>query len=222
MIEQSPTACFFGRTQYGRYFSGTKLFRVLRRLPSVVANLRWQSSFLWFLMRSRSTRALLVRQPVLPFKYLSHDYLCLAAGEITPESRASALAYHYAFLRSFYKEDFLAQMYGTGVVLSTIQAESQAYTVHLQASGPCYEEGELSLFFRAANVDVYCISFSFVPGDLIGLDVPTLILVSRVPCPGKIGFLSRDPRGHEDPGQPHLAEVHLCPAGRNRPGVGRP
>jgi len=159
-----------------RYLSFSKAWRVLVRIPTLLANLPAQYA-VFQALSSCKMRALTFRQPVLPFKYLRENYLLRG---LTISARATALIYNYRYLRDMLRDDLLSKVLYDRVALYEMLEENHRYVVDLNISSPCYNEGELSLSFKMDDLTLYLLSFTFVPGEIVGIDAPTVILVSRL------------------------------------------
>lgn len=159
-----------------RYWSYSKAWRGLGRIPTLLVNLPTQYAVLQTLS-SPPMRELAYRQPILPFKYLSKNYLVRG---LTISARASALIYNYRYLHATLCDDFLRKVLYDRVVLYELLEENNHYVVDLNLSSPLYNEGELSLSFKMGDLILYLLSFTFVPGEIVGLAAPTVILVSRL------------------------------------------
>ena len=158
------------------YLSSSKIWRVIVRIPTLLANLPLQYE-VFRAFWSFKMRALAFRQPILPFKYLRTNYL--VRGLTIPE-RATALIYNYRYLRSTLHDDFLRDVLYDRATLYELNEENHRYVVDWDLSSPCYNEGELSLSFKMDDLTLYLLSFNFVPGEIAGAPEPTVILITRL------------------------------------------
>ena len=74
-------------------------------------------------------------------------------------------------------------------ILYRAKIGDHSFTCTLQFERDTAREGEFSLYFCDGLEQLYCVSFTFVPGAILGLPKPTVILVSRMQ--GKKGKLAQ-------------------------------
>lgn len=120
---------------------------------------------------------LILRFPQTPFKYLSNLYLIRG---LTTSARAAALAHHYHYLHTNLSKNFT-----DGVLLGRVSIwgdiiNNSHYGVSLNFSDKSKNEGELTVTLQANGVDIFCSGFTFVPGWIVGLDVASVLLITRL------------------------------------------
>ena len=116
------------------------------------------------------------RQPRLAVKYLNP--LHLAAG-LSSSARAAAMVHHYDMLRTRVHPAMLTTILGDGATIWTHEDSATRHAVILCFSHPTDNEGELTLEYRVDGVTLHVLSFTFVPGCVVGADTAVL-LVSRL------------------------------------------
>ena len=78
-------------------------------------------------------------------------------------------------------------------------SEGNDYNCTIQFERDTAREGEFSLYFSAGAEPIYCVSFTFFPGPIIGLPNPTVILVSRMQGKkGKFAQISQATKACDD------------------------
>jgi hypothetical protein len=88
--------------------------------------------------------------------------------------------HHYSYLHEHFGDEFLRRVLVDHVVLWEKSAESHRYDIALGSSLAIYNEGELSLIFRVDGVSVFILSFSFVPGRILGFQAQNALLITRL------------------------------------------
>ena len=166
----------FSLSRQKGYWSFSKAWRALVRIPRLLAYWPTQLVIFWMLL-SPNLRKLSLKQPILPFKYLRTNYLVKG---LTISARASALVHNYRYLLNTLGDEFLHKVLYDRAVLFESSEENHRYSVDLSLSSPCYNEGELTLTFKSADQVLYLLSFTFVPGEIVGSSASTVILVSRL------------------------------------------
>jgi uncharacterized protein VirK/YbjX len=145
------------------------------RSPLLLANL--SSQYLVFKTISiPKFLGLSQKQPIFPFKYLSKRYL---SKSFTTYCRASAFSHHYLLLHDRLSENFLNNILYDKAIIWQMEENANIFSIALAFSHPIHNEGELSLFFRVNEISVYILSFTFVPGNIVGLQAQDAILVTR-------------------------------------------
>lgn len=115
----------------------------------------------------------------LPFKYLADEYL---ARNLTVAERASCFLHHYKYLSAKFPGDLLHQtLYGDVSVLEFDEG-GNLYDVTMGLSKPseCEYEGELSLYLRVNGAPVFNLSFTIVPGWVVGSEAPDVLFITRL------------------------------------------
>ncbi|HQT64981.1 MAG: hypothetical protein B7Z75_11300 [Acidocella sp. 20-57-95] len=120
---------------------------------------------------------LLGHQPALPFKYLSKFYV---SRSLSTDQRAVALHHHYMFFGDVWRDDFRKQLAFDRALIFEHYTPTAYFNIQLAIASAAVKEGELSLYFQMNHVDLYQVSFSFVPGSIAGLGAETVVFVSRI------------------------------------------
>lgn len=117
------------------------------------------------------------KHPTLPFVYLGNLYL---KQQFTSSDRCSAFMHHYNYLHAKLPENILGRILFEEVTLWEESVEMHQYSLVLSFSHPVRNEGELSISFSVDGIKVFLLSFTIVPGCLVGLQVETAFLISRM------------------------------------------
>lgn len=115
--------------------------------------------------------------PRFAFKYLTHDYL--VRGLSTAE-RASCFMHHYRRMHDALADSLLRQILLRDVVLHAIAAGDHCFILTLGLSRDFDKEGEISLTLSVDGLPVFLMSFSIVPGKIVGAKAGEVLLISRV------------------------------------------
>lgn len=115
--------------------------------------------------------------PRFAFKYLTHDYL--VRGLSTAE-RAACFMHHYRRMHAALPDSLLRQILLREVVLHAIEANDHRFVLTLGLSRDFDKEGETSLTLSVDGTGVFLMSFSFVPGKIVGSQAAEVLLISRV------------------------------------------
>jgi uncharacterized protein VirK/YbjX len=91
---------------------------------------------------------------------------------------------HYLFLYKHIVPHCLAHILD-GLSVFEYKSATAVYSITIEATLEFFQEGELSLDFRVDGVSIFVFSFMFVPGAMVGLADPDVILVSRMQ--GRLG-----------------------------------
>jgi uncharacterized protein len=158
------------------YWSCYRILRGLLYLPSLFMTVPFLFDFLKILSRP-SMRGLLAAQPMLPFKYLSRFYM---AQGLSTQSRALAITHHYRFFHAKFQDTLLRTILHGRTSVFEIRQETHLFRICLASSPSLVKEGELSLYLQVDGTDVYVLSFSFVPGKLVGMTTETVMLITRL------------------------------------------
>jgi len=128
-------------------------------------------------------------EPKFPFRYLHRDYL---AHGLAAAKRASSFLHHYQRLSASLSAGLLNQILRRGFTLHEAQQGGSHYRIELGMSRDIYWEGEMSLNLEVNGVVVFILSFSIVPGSVVGLEAPDALLITRLQ-----GVKGRHPEIHE-------------------------
>ena len=115
----------------------------------------------------------------LPYKYLSDDYL---VRDFTVAERASCFLHHYSYLSATFPARLLHQALHGDISVLQINESGNLYEITLGLSKPsvCDKEGELSLHLHVNGAPVFNLSFSVVPGGIVGSQAPDVLLITRI------------------------------------------
>ncbi len=153
-----------------------KFSRIPRKLLNVLGNLTAHRRLSRLLALPEFTE-LTNRHPQLPYLYLGSRYL---ARRFTVAARCTALIHHYSYLHANLPDAFLSRILFDEVTLWDQNIQMHRYSLTLGFSRPIRNEGELSISFQVDGVTVSLLSFTIVPGHLVGLQVEHALLVSRM------------------------------------------
>jgi uncharacterized protein VirK/YbjX len=129
--------------------------------------------------------AAVLRDPNIVLKFLSPSYAnCLSTAD-----RAAILANHYEHLQYSFNQYFLAKIIHSEASLWSASVKECELEIRLGIMHSMRCDGELSLYLRADGMDVYMLSFVFVPGRLMKVDEVQAICVTELA--GKKGFADR-------------------------------
>lgn len=112
-------------------------------------------------------------QPVLVFKYLG-QYLANSFGTA---ARLRIMSHHYRTLAVRLPHLDKLGFPTNEVVLWSHRVERDTFTIGLCMPARHYLEGDLSLVFSVNNVRLHKLSFTCVPGNEVGLEAETALLV---------------------------------------------
>lgn len=110
-------------------------------------------------------------------KYLFEDYL---ARSFTPRQATACFVHHYRRLRSVFPDSLLRRMLSGDLVLHRVLYCGSLVALTIGLSRACDKEGELSLTLKIDDVAIFTLSFTIVPGWVVGIDATETILISRL------------------------------------------
>jgi uncharacterized protein VirK/YbjX len=110
-------------------------------------------------------------------KFAAEDYLVRG---LTAQERKVCFLHHYNFLKKAVPEEMLRRILHDRVSVLEVNEEGRQYRVTAHLSRPWDKEGELSLTLDASGIDLYVLSFSIVPGQILKLAIPDVVLVTRI------------------------------------------
>jgi len=145
-------------------------------LWALLTNLSRQIELLQ-VFRSRVFGNLLRSEPILPFKYLTRDYLVRG---LSPAERAASLAYHYRRLSIAFPEHILRTILESRITVLEKDANGLRFSVHLGVARTQVREGELALTLEVDGKAVYVLQFTIVPGWVVHSTAVEVLLVSRL------------------------------------------
>jgi uncharacterized protein VirK/YbjX len=131
----------------------------------------------------RKVRPVLAAAPWMMFKYLT-DYLKTG---LSRKERASILVRHYTLLSNQAHEQFFRAIVDGRLELWQEFIGDHDFRILLTFPRETHFEGDLALVFRADATDLYTLSFTCGPGDIVGLRASNVMYIARVQ--GKGGAL---------------------------------
>ena len=126
-------------------------------------------------------RALTKSYPNYVNKYAT-NYL---AKSFSKRVRREILKFHHHYLSQHVNEHFYDEILKRGRILWQETVDENSYTVSLSFNPQFHSEGDLSLTFDKNGRPLFELSFSIVPGKVIGCAAEQVLLVGRVQ--GRIG-----------------------------------
>ncbi len=146
-----------------------------RKLHIVTTNLRTQLRF-FQILSCPGFEEFFHRFPSVAYKHTEqHDM----ARSLTPAQRASSHLHHYSFLQSRFSPRSLSQILNRELRLFETIEDGHTFAIDLAAAVHGYYEGELRLNFFADGIDIFILSFTIVPGSVVGSTAQNAILISR-------------------------------------------
>jgi uncharacterized protein VirK/YbjX len=169
------------RENFKSLFDLAKVSRKIPRYSRMVLAMHHQRKILRML-KDPALAEIPRLQPAFPFKFLHERYLWQAAPT---EVKVRCLLNNYGFLKSTLKSDSLREMIAgqTYTVFDRMAGDFRFTIVFCMASNPVYLEGEMSLLFKVNTELAFTLSFTIVPGDIVGSSAKHAILISRLQSP---------------------------------------
>ena len=127
------------------------------------------------LLNRSGARALAKQHPNYVNKYVA-PYL---AKSFSQKSRKEILKFHHQYLAEHVTELFYHKILQSPSILWKDIIDGNRYAISLSFDAQWHAEGDLSLCFEMNEVTIYQISFTIVPGNLIGCPAVQALLVSR-------------------------------------------
>lgn len=127
-------------------------------------------------MTRPNTISLTRRHPSLMNKYFG----IYIAKSFTIKDRREIFISHYIYMCNIVKDTFYDQLWKAKPVLWQKMIYKELFTVSLRFNHLHDYEGDLSLIFEKDLVTLYELSFTLVPGRLIGIAAARALLVTRV------------------------------------------
>jgi len=132
-------------------------------------------------LTASETQPLLRAVPRVMFKYLT-EYL---GTDLSQHERASILIDHYTYLKDRVEQDFFRRIVDCRLELWQQTFADSLYRIHLTFPRTYHDEGDLSLIFKADQVDIYTLSFTIGPGSIAGLMAGHVVYIGRVQGKGR-------------------------------------
>jgi len=127
-------------------------------------------------MTRPNTISLTKRHPSLIYKYFG----MYIAKSFTITDRREILTAHYLYMDNILKDTFYDQLWKAKPVLWQKMIDKELFTISLRFAHNDDYQGDLSLIFEKDLVTLYELSFTLVPGRLIGIAAARVLLVARV------------------------------------------
>jgi hypothetical protein len=112
------------------------------------------------------------------FHHLSHrDYLIKG---LSPRQRVRAALSHYRFEDTTFNEAYLTAVYGQrSLPLWQHEADGSSFTIQLEMASRGNAEGDLTVALVADGTCLHRLSFSWLEGDMVGVDMPVVPFIAR-------------------------------------------
>lgn len=121
------------------------------------------------------------KEPRLPFKYLSKDYL---ARGLTVAERAACFVHHYEHLVANLPYNILRRTLHRDLSVLELRKGETLYRVNMGLSRSSDidqdKEGELALKLMVDETPVFVLAFTVVPGRIVGSSAKDVLLISRL------------------------------------------
>jgi hypothetical protein len=112
------------------------------------------------------------------FHHLSHrDYLIKG---LSPRQRVQAVLSHYRFEEATFNEGYLDAVYGQRCLpLWQHEAEGSSFMIQLEMGSRSNAEGDLTIALIADGKCLHRLSFSWLEGGMVGVDMPVVPFIAR-------------------------------------------
>jgi hypothetical protein len=112
------------------------------------------------------------------FHHLSHrDYLIKG---LSPRQRVQAVLSHYRFEETTFNDGYLDAVYGQRCLpLWQHEAEGSTFMLQLEMASRSNAEGDLTIALIANGKCLHRLSFSWLEGDMVGVDMPVVPFIAR-------------------------------------------
>jgi uncharacterized protein VirK/YbjX len=111
------------------------------------------------------------------FHHLSHrDYLIKG---LSARQRVQAVLSHYRFEETTFSEAYKEAVYGQGLPLWQVDAGGSTFTIQLDMASRSSAEGDLTVTLVADGKRLHRLSFNWLEGRLVGLDMPIVPFIAR-------------------------------------------
>jgi len=115
--------------------------------------------------------------PRFGLKYLTHDYM---SRGLTVAERAGCFVHHYRRLQAILPGGMLRNLLHRDITLLKMNEGDFRFDITMGMSKPHDKEGELSLNFLVDDEIVFILSFSIVPGRVVGTGAEDVLLITRL------------------------------------------
>lgn len=119
----------------------------------------------------------LASNPRFAFKYLAPHYL---ARRLTITERATCFLHHHQRMLVAFSGDVLRQIMQGDILVHQIVNEEHRFAFTTGLSRPCDKEGELSLNLYIDDDLIFVLSFTIVPGSIVGSNSAEVVLLTRM------------------------------------------
>jgi uncharacterized protein VirK/YbjX len=127
-------------------------------------------------LNNSGARALIDRDSNYANKYL-RPYL---AKSLSKDSKRAILKFHHQFLLEHAGKEFYERISQGGRILWSETIEGSRYTISTSFDAQWHSEGDISLTLHKDDIMLYLISFTIVPGSLLGCAAEHVLMVGRV------------------------------------------
>ena len=128
------------------------------------------------ILNGSGARALIERYPHYVNKYV-HGYLVKSFSQ---KSRRDILKFHHRYLAQHVTESFYGKLLQGRCVLWSVSVDKNCYAISMSFDSSGNSEGDISLTFDVNDVPIYEVSFTIVPGNIIGFAADRALLIARV------------------------------------------
>jgi uncharacterized protein VirK/YbjX len=132
-----------------------------------------------FMMTSSGTNTLLRFHPDLLNGSISDPYISTLFNN-SRRARCDIVVFHYAYMASRISNTFYEQVANSTLRLWRAEIEDEMFSICIQFEKTHRREGDLTLSFETKRGTIYELSFTIVPGYLIGCSEPQVLLIGRV------------------------------------------
>ena len=144
--------------------------------------------------RLSNIRNVKFRRRLISFKYIG-NYL---VRSLDTSARGKCLAHHYTFLNSKMSCDALNRIVKDGITLWDDQIGEDRLSIKIEF--PYYDmEGDLCVIFNIGTIAVYCMAFTVIDGNLVGIPEDDIVLVSHVQgIQGRLDLIKKATKNLDD------------------------
>lgn len=164
------------QVSYLRHRRRPLLVRVARLCWRLIANVQFAGCVFRVLL-SPVYVGVWAQDPRFPVKCLFHGYL---AQGLSIQQSVACFVHHYKRLRELLPDHTFHRLFKHDVVLHQVIYQGHKVTLSVAISRHCDKEGELSLSLSVDAAVVFTLSFTIVPGYVVGLNAADAILISRI------------------------------------------
>jgi uncharacterized protein VirK/YbjX len=153
-------------------------------------SLAFSARYLWYLSRNAANQVRLFKILALPefadaaganpnllYKYVAGRYL---SKGLSMAERASCQAHHYGFLRARLGSSLFREILRSKVTIFEARRGESIYSITIKLSEPMFREGEINMDFCVDGDAVFNLSFTVVPGTVVGSEAADALLISRI------------------------------------------